>query len=350
MPISDRPWSDFSQADYTPEQWRRACVVDRGPDAGDENTKQRYSVPIREPNGNLNRNGVHAAAGGHGLGQVTGISAEMRRSAARKIVAAYREMDEEAPESMMTMAGMSMSRSEPEPYARSWALDGIEILRAADGYSDGRTVEAYAAVFDTPTEITDRHGHYMEVIDRTAFNRQIGLGIDRVAVYYHHGMTLHGTPSDLGSVPIGSPVDIRADGRGLRTVTRYNRTPLGDSVLEAIRAGDIRGYSFRGAIYQSNPTRPPKARPGQPLPTVRRTQLGLTEYGPTPTPAYTDAAIVAVRALQMLASSTPGLPAWDQDTTIATPFPGPGAEDQPHGHSGRQRLLRLKAGLRERGV
>lgn len=245
----------------------------------------------------------------------------------------------------------NMSRSEPEPYARSWALDGIEILRAEDGYGDGRTVEAYAAVFDIPTEITDRYGHYNEVIDRRAFNRQIGLGVDRVGVYYHHAMTLHGTPSDLGSVPIGSPVDIRADGRGLRTVTRYNRSPLADSVLEAIRNGDIRGYSFRGAIYKSNPAKVPRVKAGQPLPTVRRTELGLTEYGPTPTPAYADAGILAVRALQMLASSTPGQHDRDQGTTTATPEPGPGAEDQPErGHSGRQRLLRLKAGLRERGV
>lgn len=233
-------------------------------------------------------------------------------------------------------------------FARSWALDGIEILRAADGHSDGRTVEAYCAVFDSPTEITDQHGHYMESIARSAFNRQIGLGLDRVGVYYHHALTLHGTPSELGSVPIGSPVEIRADGKGLRTVTRYNRSPLADSVLEAILNGDIRGYSFRGRIYKSNPDRIPKGRRGGPIPTVTRTELGLTEYGPTPTPAYTDAGILAVRALQMLAATTPFA---DQVTAPATPDPGPGAaEDQPVGHSGRQQVLRFKRAMRERGL
>lgn len=246
------------------------------------------------------------------------------------------------------MTTAEATRTEPALYARSWALDDIEIMRAKDGQGDGRTVRAYAAVFDTPTEITDRHGHYMETIDRRAFNRQIGLGIDRIGVYYHHAMTLHGTPSDLGSVPIGSPVEVRADSRGLLTVTRYNRTPLADSVLEAIRNGDIRGYSFRGAIYKSDPMQPPRRKPGRPLPTVRRMELGLTEYGPTPTPAYEDARILAMRALQMLASPTPEE---DQDEVPATPEPGPGAEDQPRErHSGRQRLLRLRAGLRERGV
>lgn len=238
-------------------------------------------------------------------------------------------------------------RTDPLPYARSWALDDIQILRAADGHSDGRTVEAYAAVFDTPTEITDQHGHYNEVISRTAFNRQIGLGIERVGVFYHHGLTIHGTPSDLGSVPIGSPLEIRADGKGLRTVTRFNRSPLADSVLEAIRAGDIKGYSFRGRIFKSNPSRVPKSRGGS-LPTITRTELGLTEYGPTPTPAYADAGILAVRALQMLASAT-SLP--NQAAPFATPDLGRGAEDQPPRHSDRlQRAARLRAQAQFLGV
>jgi HK97 family phage prohead protease len=235
-------------------------------------------------------------------------------------------------------------------YARSWALDGIEILRSAAG-GDGRTVEAYAAVFDVPTEITDQHGHYNEVIHRAAFNRQIGLGIDKVGVYYHHGMTIHGTPSDLGSVPIGSPVDIRADGRGLRTVTRFNRSPLADAVLEAIRNDDIRGYSFRGPIFKSNPSRLPRARSNGSLPTITRTELGLREYGPTPTPAYADASITAVRSLleQIIASSTPP---GDQETPLATPDPGSGTEDQrtDEAHSVRLRRLAFQRAVRERNL
>ncbi len=233
-------------------------------------------------------------------------------------------------------------------YARSWALDGIEILRAADGHGDGRTVKAYATPFDVPTEITDQHGHYMEVIDRAAFNRTLSHGIERVGVFYHHGLTIHGTPSDLGSIPIGSPVDVKPDGKGLLTVTRYNKSPMAEGVLEAIRSGDIRGYSFRGRIFRSNPNRVPRAR-GSDLPTVRRMELGLTEYGPTPTPAYRDASIEAIRSvMQEVLASTPG---WDPDAHRATPDPGPGAEDPPDiGHSIRLKRLALAQAMRERGI
>jgi uncharacterized protein len=227
-------------------------------------------------------------------------------------------------------------------FARDWTLDDIEIVRAGQG-GDGRTVVAYAAPFDVPTEIKDQHGHYMETIDRAAFNEVIAEGIHRVGVFYHHGMTLHGTPSDLGSVPIGSPLEIRADSKGLLTRTRYNKTELGESVLQAIKDGDLKGYSFRGPIRRSNPPRIARARTGAPLPTVTRMSLGLNEYGPTPTPYYADARILAVRSAQTLATqltdpdfkrelitilsrSTPQ----DQEPEPATPDEGPGAEDQPH--------------------
>lgn len=352
MAVSDRPWGDFTQADYTPAQWARACLIDTG--QGDPDSKARYKVPVREPSGAINRNGVHEAASR--LGQVTGVSPEKVRAAARALVGLYRnDLGEDPPERLVRMAGMAASaRTEPAMFARSWALEGIEILRSGKGSSDGRTVEAYAAVFGVPTEITDAHGHYMEVIDRAAFNRTLSHGIDRVGVYYHHGLTIHGTPSDLGSVPIGSPVDVRADGRGLRTVTRFNRSPLADSVLEAIRAGDIRGYSFRGGIFRSSPSgRLPRPRPGAALPTVTRTELGLTEYGPTPTPAYVGASIEALRSMfEHVFRSTPADQGEDPEQPATPDEPGPGAEDPPvdDGHSARRHLLRLRAAVRDRGM
>lgn len=250
-------------------------------------------------------------------------------------------------------------RPEPIPFARSWALDDIHILRAADGHGDGRTVEAYAAVFDTPTEITDQHGHYMEKIARSAFNRTLSHGIDRVGVFYNHALTMHGTPaSGEGSVPIGSPVDIRADSKGLRTVTRFNGSAMADAVLEAIRNGDIKGYSFRGRIFKSTPSRVPKTRSGS-LPTVTRTELGLMEYGPTPIPAYADAGILAMRStlneihdlVASLSRTTPTSTPPAPDDEPATPDVGPGDEDPRDTHSSRQRqLLRLKMAMRERGM
>lgn len=120
--VSSRPWSDFTEADYSPAQWRRATLLDRGEAAGDVNTKARYGLPVREPDGTLNRNGVHAAAGGHGIGAVKGISPELRRSAARALVRLYAQIGDEPPDSLREMAGMSMSAS-ADPHTETPAAE-----------------------------------------------------------------------------------------------------------------------------------------------------------------------------------------------------------------------------------
>lgn len=250
-------------------------------------------------------------------------------------------------------------------YLRTWALDDIEISRA---HADGRTVTAYAAIFDSPYEVQDQHGHYMEVIDRAAFNRTLSHGLGRTVCLYNHGMDLRGKPDAVASVPLGTPLEITADQRGLLTVTRYNRSQLADAALEAIRAGDIRSQSFRGRIFRSTPERVPRVRTGQELPTVTRHELGLADYGPTPIPVNNSEMVVAVRSLTELAADLTGLDA-DQradlirmltatpdpdpaDTTATPDESGPGAEDPPAGHSGRLAIARarLSMELTRRGI
>lgn len=177
-------------------------------------------------------------------------------------------------------------------YSRAFALDDIEIRRGGDG----RVVEAYCAMFSSPYEVKDQHGHYMEVIERSAFDKTLASGPWPICIY-NHGASLTGKSDALASVPLGTPLEVRPDSRGLFTVTRYNRTELADSVLEAIRHGDIKSQSFRGAIRRSTPDRVPKLRTGDRLPTITRTELGLTDYGPTPIAVNPAAEILAVRGM-----------------------------------------------------
>jgi len=101
--VSDTPWSKFSQSDYSDEQWQRACVLDRGADAGGT-AKQRYALPVREPGGALNRNGVHSAAGAL-AGSRGGVTAspEAKRSAARKLLSLYKQIGDEPPDSLVNL-------------------------------------------------------------------------------------------------------------------------------------------------------------------------------------------------------------------------------------------------------
>jgi HK97 family phage prohead protease len=207
------------------------------------------------------------------------------------------------------------SRAEPL-YFRTYELEDIHIVRGAQGDSTGRLVEAYATAFNAPAEIQDFEGHYIEEIDPSAFNKVLSdlsrsrAGFGKVKVMYNHGMTIHGTPSERGSMPIATPVEIRPEARGLLTLARYSDTPFADEVLENIRNGSITAQSFTGRIVRSDPQlrRGDRHRPrGDQLTRVRRIELGLKEFGPTPFEAYSGAEIVGVRM------STPGT--WEPDGT-----------------------------------
>jgi HK97 family phage prohead protease len=179
---------------------------------------------------------------------------------------------------------------------------------------------------------------------------------------FNHGMTIFHTPSEIDSVPIGVVDEIRADKKGLFTSARYHDTPRANAVLESIREGSITAYSFSGAFKRSDPMVPRggfrRSSSGD-LPTVRRTESTLREFGPATFPVYAGAEVVGVRAEQaalilsqlgtgevdrlinMIASSTrfdsleDGTPV-DNDEGLAT-------EDQPEGHSARTPKEQLMA-------
>jgi len=250
-------------------------------------------------------------------------------------------------------------------YTRSFALEDISVRSGGDG----RTVEAYATVFNTPAYVRDQDGEYEEVIDPTAFNMAIGLakrakGGWNIPVIFNHGMTLFHTPSEMDSLPIGVVEEIKADKRGLFTRAHYHDSPRARSVLESIREGSISAYSFSGAFRRSDPKVPRggfrRSGSGE-LPVVRRMESTLREFGPATFPVYAGAEVVGVRAEQAalllshlapgevhrLASlfpfgsrtsdqSEPDTSTTDEDVEAVT-------EEQPEGHSGRSNKEQVRA-------
>ena len=223
---------------------------------------------------------------------------------------------------------------------RTFEHDDIEIKRDRSG----RTVTAYAADFGQEAEIRDEHGHYWEGINRAAFNRTLSHGINRVRVFYNHGYDLTGRPNGLLAVPFATPVEIKPDGRGLLTISRYNDGELADAVLAAWEGGQITGQSFRGRVYQSRE----RGKRGA-VPRIERMELGLKEYGPTHSPAYQGAGLVAIRSQEDLAelirsmiSDITGTPllAAPVEQAITPAGPDGAGDSSEDGHSNRTRARR----------
>lgn len=140
-PVSDKPWSDFTAADYTPAQWHRACVIHDHPAGQVPDDKEHCKLPIREPDGTLNRGGVHAAAsvlaGGRGGVQA---SPAQKAAAARAVLSAYHTIGDTPPDSLTALAGKSLRRK---------AADANDY----DGLSAGDLAQATDSALDHATEL-----------------------------------------------------------------------------------------------------------------------------------------------------------------------------------------------------
>jgi hypothetical protein len=107
--VSEKPWSQFKESDYTDEQYRRACLYCE-PDC-DSTAKQCCKLPVREPDGTLNKNGVVAAwAALRGArGGVKGLSGTAAAILKNKIRKLYKEAGLEIPEEMKASQPPPMS-------------------------------------------------------------------------------------------------------------------------------------------------------------------------------------------------------------------------------------------------
>lgn len=96
MAVSDTPWSKFSAADYSVEQWHRACICHNHD--GPPTSKDQCKLPVREPDGTLNRAGVHAAAAvlGGARGGIK-ISVSERIAATKMLAGYYKQLGEKPP-------------------------------------------------------------------------------------------------------------------------------------------------------------------------------------------------------------------------------------------------------------
>lgn len=188
------------------------------------------------------------------------------------------------------------------PCDRAYRVDDLHVR--SDG--SGRVVEAYAAAFASRTEVQDQDGRYFEELTPTSFTKTIAdKGPAGFGVLFNHGRTVDGTPNPAATMPIGVPLEVRSDERGVYTATRYLDNPLADQVLDAIKSGAIRAQSFSGRFIKSTRSRPSGSR----LPLITRHEVDMREYGPAVFAAYADAAILGTRSADLFIRALLATPA-----------------------------------------
>jgi hypothetical protein len=273
MAVSDTAWS-FSPADYTPEQWQRACLIDT--EEGAPNRRDRYWLPYREPSGDLNRHGIHAVAAKlHGI---EGVSVDKKAAAARRLVLLYRsDLGEAPPDAIVSMSGDGV-RSAPDTerlYATTFFKGGsdVEVRRGPDG-NPSRVIGGVAAAFGKRS--VDLGGFY-EMIDPQAFNKSRSDGWPGAIARYNH-LDTH----LLGTTRSGT-LKLWIDKIGLNYEVDCPQC-RGDC-LEMVIRKDVSNSSFAFQAYEEDWT----MGDGIPVRTLMSTRL--IDVAPVTIPAYPDATV-----------------------------------------------------------
>lgn len=105
--VSDEPWSNFSTSDYPDAgSYCDACLINTNTGPRSAWSKGNCKLPVREPDGDVNRNAVHAAAAVL-AGSRGGVDAPpaAKRSAAMALMRLYGMCQEPPPDSLRRLAG-----------------------------------------------------------------------------------------------------------------------------------------------------------------------------------------------------------------------------------------------------
>lgn len=124
LTLSTKPW-DPKPADYTPAQWKAACLIWDGP----ADVMGSGSLPVKEPDGTVNKAALAAAAGR--LGQVKASDAD-KTAAAKQLLSYYGAAKLKAPGSLL-QAARSVEDPEVREMVADFEIDDLDDLFSRHG-------------------------------------------------------------------------------------------------------------------------------------------------------------------------------------------------------------------------
>ena len=101
---TDKPWDGSAARFKDAAEYCRACLVNENTGPSENWTKDKCHLPVREPGGAVNVNGLHAAAAAlAGARGGVKIPPAEKAKAARKLRGLYRQAGEDIPDSLRNM-------------------------------------------------------------------------------------------------------------------------------------------------------------------------------------------------------------------------------------------------------
>ncbi len=106
MAVTSKAWDGSASRWPDTDAYCASCAIDTNA-SGEDKTQANCKLPYKEPNGDINTNALAAASAAlnGARGGLKGVSPADKKSAAKKLLAGYREADMDAPDSLKQLAG-----------------------------------------------------------------------------------------------------------------------------------------------------------------------------------------------------------------------------------------------------
>lgn len=232
-PVTDQAWNGAASR-FSDDQYERAAAAC---DPGDGTVKQRCFLPHHEPDGTINRNGVHAAA--QRVSSLQGHSADAVAKAKAHLRAHYDDLKEDAPDSLRGLVTFDRGLVTFDRAARARLLTGREcrrfkvsgvVIRDVGGIIN---LAGYASVTERPYDM----GWWTETIGRGAFTKTLSEQPDVQLLINHEGLPLARTTSGT--------LRLDEDEKGLRVDADLDpEDPDAARLARKMSRGDIDQMSF----------------------------------------------------------------------------------------------------------
>jgi len=138
-------FAGMGRTNYKPEAWVRATIVHLEEKYGDKIDTTKHMLPIRKPDGTLSLEAMKEA--GRKLIVMEGVPPEKRREAARELIRAYRQVDDNPPDSLAALAGDTYPRGFAEETDQNDRED-VRIADLADEYAERHQVPYEVALVE----------------------------------------------------------------------------------------------------------------------------------------------------------------------------------------------------------
>lgn len=109
MATTDKAWDGSASRWPDTASYCDSCLIDLNPSGTerDKKTQNNCKLPVREPNGDINTNALSSAAAvlNGGMGGLTGVSPQVKKAAAKKLMGMYSDAEMPPPDSLKKLAG-----------------------------------------------------------------------------------------------------------------------------------------------------------------------------------------------------------------------------------------------------